>query len=311
MHDIYNPWHGCKKISEGCQNCYMYYLDQKRNQDGHYIYKTQNFNYLIARDKNGDYKIKSGEVIRVCMTSDFFLEEADQWRKEVWQMISQRRDVIFYILTKRPKRIKECLPDDWDEGYDHVILNVTCENQRQADIRIPILLDIPAKHKGIMCAPLIGAIDVTKYLKQGQIEQIIVGGENYGGCRPCHHEWVEALFYQAKKQDIKFCFIETGTYYIKDNKRYHIPSKKQQASLAFKSKMQHIGKPTVYHLIQENTLFEQETYQPHYRQHCLNCGSRLICDRCSDCGRCQESIILKEQMDQVDHFSFLYSIKWK
>ena len=82
MHDIYNPWHGCKKISEGCQNCYMYYLDQKRNQDGHYIYKTQNFNYLIARDKNGDYKIKSGEVIRVCMTSDFFLEEADQWRKK-------------------------------------------------------------------------------------------------------------------------------------------------------------------------------------------------------------------------------------
>ncbi len=72
---------GVKRSVRGCQNCYMYYLDQKRNQDGHYIYKTQNFNYLIARDKNGDYKIKSGEVIRVCMTSDFFLEEADQWPK--------------------------------------------------------------------------------------------------------------------------------------------------------------------------------------------------------------------------------------
>ena len=25
MHDIWNPWHGCKKCSEGCQNCYMYF----------------------------------------------------------------------------------------------------------------------------------------------------------------------------------------------------------------------------------------------------------------------------------------------
>ncbi|MBO4344151.1 MAG: DUF5131 family protein, partial [Victivallales bacterium] len=21
MHDIWNPWHGCRKISEGCQHC--------------------------------------------------------------------------------------------------------------------------------------------------------------------------------------------------------------------------------------------------------------------------------------------------
>ena len=34
MHDIWNLWHGCKKISEGCKNCYMYYLDKVRNQDG-------------------------------------------------------------------------------------------------------------------------------------------------------------------------------------------------------------------------------------------------------------------------------------
>jgi protein gp37 len=32
MHDIWNPWHGCVKCSEGCQNCYMYYLDKLRGQ---------------------------------------------------------------------------------------------------------------------------------------------------------------------------------------------------------------------------------------------------------------------------------------
>ena len=28
MHDIWNPWHGCVKYSEGCMNCYMYVLDK-------------------------------------------------------------------------------------------------------------------------------------------------------------------------------------------------------------------------------------------------------------------------------------------
>ena len=37
MHDIWNPWHGCVKYSEGCMNCYMYVLDKMRNQDGIYI----------------------------------------------------------------------------------------------------------------------------------------------------------------------------------------------------------------------------------------------------------------------------------
>lgn len=87
MHDIYNPWHGCRKKSEGCENCYMYYLDKKRNIDSTLITKTNNFYYPISKKRDHTYKIKSGELIRICMTSDFFLEEADKWRDEVWDMI--------------------------------------------------------------------------------------------------------------------------------------------------------------------------------------------------------------------------------
>ena len=78
MHDIWNPWHGCVKCSEGCDNCYMYFLDKAHGNDGSEIYKTKNgFRYPIQKSRGGGYKIKSGEMIRVCMTSDFFLEEAD------------------------------------------------------------------------------------------------------------------------------------------------------------------------------------------------------------------------------------------
>ena len=30
----WNPWHGCKKISEGCRHCYVYRTDEKHGRDG-------------------------------------------------------------------------------------------------------------------------------------------------------------------------------------------------------------------------------------------------------------------------------------
>ncbi|MBQ9557263.1 MAG: DUF5131 family protein, partial [Clostridia bacterium] len=93
-HDIWNPWHGCRKCSEGCENCYMFYLDSFNGKDGGEIYRTKaGFSYPLSKDRAGNYKVKSGETLRVCMTSDFFLEEADEWRSEAWEIIKQRPDV--------------------------------------------------------------------------------------------------------------------------------------------------------------------------------------------------------------------------
>ncbi len=78
MHDIWNPWHGCVKCSEGCQHCYMYFLDRVRERNGADIYRTKSgFRYPLQKQRGGGYIIKSGELVRVCMSSDFFLEEAD------------------------------------------------------------------------------------------------------------------------------------------------------------------------------------------------------------------------------------------
>ena len=117
MRDIWNPWHGCIKCSEGCQNCYMYFLDRTRNQDGSRIYRTNAFDYPVRRDRSGRYKLPSGMSLRVCMTSDFFLEEADAWRAQAWNIIARRRDVKFFLLTKRPQRVEKCLPVDWGDGW--------------------------------------------------------------------------------------------------------------------------------------------------------------------------------------------------
>jgi protein gp37 len=291
MHDIWNPWHGCIKVSEGCQHCYMYYLDRKRGMDARHIFKTRaGFDYPIQKDRYGRYKIKSGELIRICMSSDFFLAEADQWRDEVWRSIKERSDVKFFILTKRPERVRDLLPDDWGDGWDNVFFNVTCENQRRADERIPLLLSLPFKHKGIMTAPFIGPVEIESYLATGQIEQVICGGENYDGARPCNYDWVKSLSEQCRRHDVTFCFIETGTRFIKDGREYHIPSKTVQSQMAFKSGISYAGRPIKFALRNRlgKEISEVDLYSPFYRDSCMTCGSRPICNGCSNCGRCDK-----------------------
>lgn len=192
--NIWNPWHGCRKYTEGCENCYMYYLDKQYDRDGSEIYKVKtNFNLPVKKDRAGNDKIPSGTLLYTCMTSDFFLEEADNWRNEVWDMIRQRPDVKFWIQTKRAERIADNLPADWGNGWDNVILVVTTENQKRADERLPVLMKIPAKHKGFMCAPILSEIHVEQYLAAGQFETVLADGENYEGARPCRYEWIKSL----------------------------------------------------------------------------------------------------------------------
>lgn len=289
MHDIWNPWHGCVKCSEGCEHCYMYFLDKQRDKNGAEIYRTKTaFDYPLQKSRNGAFKIQSGEHIRVCMTSDFFLEEADEWRGEAWEIMRCRPDVKFFLLTKRPQRVREHLPEDWGDGWENVMFNVTCENQRRADERIPILLDLPFKHKGIMCAPFIGAVSVGKYLDSRQIEQVICGGENYDGSRPCDFDWVKSLRSECVSRNITFCFIETGTVFIKDGRRYVLPKKQIQSEMAFKSGMNFLGKPIQWRLTDRfgNVIPESELYVPSYGGNCAMCGSKLICNGCSNCGKC-------------------------
>lgn len=290
MHDIWNPWHGCIKKSEGCDNCYMYFMDRMRDKDGSVIYRTgSGFDYPLHTDRNGNYKVKSGEMIRVCMTSDFFLEQADEWRPEAWEIMRERRDVIFFLLTKRPERVADCLPKDWGEGWENIFFNVTAENQKRADERIPILLSLPFRHKGVMCAPFIGRVSIRKYLETGQIEQVLCDGENYDGARPCDFEWVKLLRSECEDNNVKFTFCGTGRRFIKDGRMYRIEGNGVQSNQAYRSGMSFAGKPLHFELYDRWGLpiDEEERYVPHFRERCMTCGMRPSCNGCSDCGRCE------------------------
>lgn len=221
----WNPWHGCHKISEGCQNCYVYRTDSRYGKNSGKIEKTSNFDMPIKKDRSGEWKLQNdGLAVATCLTSDFWIDEADEWRRDVWEIIKRRSDLDFFIITKRIHRFYESLPEDWEDGYENVIIGCTCECQRTADFRLPIFIELPIKHKVIICAPLIEEIDLSGYLDE-RIEQVSVGGESGENARVCKFDWILSIRYQCIEKNIDFHFHQTGARFIKDNKLYRIPRK--------------------------------------------------------------------------------------
>lgn len=220
---MWNPWRGCHRYSEGCKYCYIHKGDAKRGMDTNNIVKTKNFDAPIAKNKNGEYKMKSGKLVYVCFSTDFLLEDADDWRDECWKMMKERSDLHFLFLTKRIERFMECIPSDWGEGYDNVTIGCTIENQDRADQRLSIFSKMPIKHKNIICQPLIEKINIEKYLDD--VELVVVGGESDRNARILDYDWVLDIRSQCIRKKVPFEFRQCGTHFLKDGKEYIIPTK--------------------------------------------------------------------------------------
>lgn len=219
----WDPWRGCHRYSEGCKYCYTHKGDYKRGIDTNQIVKTDKFYLPITKNKKGEYKIKSGNLVYLCFSSDFLIEEADEWRKECWDMIKERSDLYFLFLTKRIERFMDCIPDDWGEGYENVIVSCTVENQVNASYRLKIFDTLPIKHKNIICQPLIEKIDISKYLNN--IKLVVVGGESDIHARPLDYDWVLDLRKQCIEHKVSFEFRQCGTFFIKEGKKYNLKVK--------------------------------------------------------------------------------------
>ncbi len=225
---IWNPWHGCHKLSPGCLNCYVYRRDESIGKDAGIVSKTGDYTLPLKKNRQGEFKLTpDGGTVYTCMTSDFFLPDADQWRPGCWDMIRQRSDLHFHIITKRIDRFAECIPDDWGEGWDNVTISSTCENQDRADYRLPIFLELPIKHRRIISEPMLEQIDIEKYLRSGLVEQVTCGGESGSSARPCDFEWVKDLRRQCVRTGVEFYFKQTGALFIKDGRVYRIERRLQ------------------------------------------------------------------------------------
>lgn len=236
---IWNPWRGCHKKSEGCKHCYIHRANAVKGINTDIIFKTDEFDKPVEKDSKGNYKIKRGQTVYVCFNSDFLIEEADEWRTEVWEMMRIRKDLNFLFLTKRIERFPLGLPQDFGEEFKHVTVCCTIENQLRANERLPIFKELPIKHKMITIQPMLERIDLSGYL-DNSIECVIVGGESGSNVRPFDYDWVLDIRQQCIDKNVSFEFRQVGSIFIKDGitykiKKQYLCSQARKADIGYRS----------------------------------------------------------------------------
>lgn len=176
----------------------------------------------------------------------------------------------FLVCSKRPERMRDVLasmtPEEiasagagsvedgdawWDilsrhmqkrgPVADTLWLGVTAENQAMANKRIPLLLQTPAARRWVSCEPLLGPVDLSRYMwpvhwswdsrfeapeealasgafaeqrRQGLVlqgstflDQTVVGGESGPGARSCDVDWIRSIVRQSAAASVP-CFVK-------------------------------------------------------------------------------------------------------
>jgi len=209
--ETWNPWHGCHKLSDACKFCYMFRDKMKYGQDARLVLKSKSKFYFPN-------KLKEPAMVFTCSWSDFFIAEADAWRDEAWEIIRNTPHLTYQILTKRPERILDNLPDDWGSGYDNVWLGVSVENNATRH-RITTLSEVPAVVRFISFEPLLEFVQLADYLSYLTefYHWAILGGESGNDTglyryRPCELEWLEYLVDVCKIAQMAVFVKQLGTY---------------------------------------------------------------------------------------------------
>jgi protein gp37 len=185
----WNPWQGCHRVSEACKRCYMFRDKRRYGHDPETVVRSKPPTF--RRPLSAKWREEPRRVF-TCSWSDFFIEEADQWRCEAWDIIRGTPEQTYQILTKRPERIPDCLPTDWEDGYPNVWLGFTGENHNRFYERLRHAVAVPATAWFASLEPLLGPIDMYS-VETAVLSQVIVGCESGPRARPTDLAWVRSI----------------------------------------------------------------------------------------------------------------------
>lgn len=216
-----NFWMGCHKVSEGCKYCYLY-RDMAK-----YGGNATDVTRVSEKTIKGYLKaLKDPARIFTCSWSDFFIEEADAWRSNAWEVVKSTPQHVWQILTKRPERIAQCLPQDWGKGYSNVWIRVTIENEKVKEERLKLVHDavyqMGMQNKIFVSAePLLSVINFldgteSETIFRKCVNWLILGGESGNDTgkvlyRPCEQRWFENIAGQCQIADIPLFVKQMGT----------------------------------------------------------------------------------------------------
>ncbi len=218
-HHTFNPWWGCAKVSPACDNCYAEAWAKRVGSDVWGPKADRRFfgdaHWREPLRWNAE-AVDAGERARVFCASMADVFEArrdlDATRTKLWKLIGETPMLDWLLLTKRPQNAGRMTP--WGETWpENVWLGTTVENQKFADLRIPFLIKCPARVRFLSCEPLLGKLNLSRWVKAGEsspIQWVIAGGESGAKSRPMHPDWPRALRDFSHAHDIAFHFKQWG-----------------------------------------------------------------------------------------------------
>lgn len=254
------PYTGCDKISPGCEGCYAIRMSWRLAHNP----KTKHFYEGTVKKTAGGKLNWTGEIkenipqldkpLRTKKPTIFFVNSmsdvfhealTNEQIDDIFQIMSMCPQHIFQVLTKRHEHMLKYF--QWKMfGHGHkykewplknVWLGVSVENQKYADMRIPMLLQVPASVRFLSCEPLLGSInfnftdfpagmkwrsknyltgilrDENGFIERGAgIDWVICGGESGPDARPIHPYWVEMIKTACEEAKVPFYFKQWGEF---------------------------------------------------------------------------------------------------
>ena len=216
--ETWNPVTGCSRVSPGCDRCYMFALYPRLRGMGVPGYETSPDDVrLIPERLQAPMSWKSPRRVFVNSMSDIFHSKVPfDFAYEIFRVMERsasERGHVFQVLTKRPGRAVAW----WKEYEQHfsggwprnIWMGTSVESQKYA-ARLSVLGRLPALIKFVSAEPLLERLDLSRWLEDGSIQWVIVGGESGPGARPMDPDWALDLHSQAEKAGVAFFLKQLG-----------------------------------------------------------------------------------------------------
>lgn len=247
---FWDPLAGCTRKSAACRHCYAEALTAASSAPGEWGH-----GFADASGWSGKIDLRpdrlplplewpEGRRIFVNSLSDLFHESLEPAVIDrIFAVMALAPQHSFFVLTKRPKTAQPYLADqaapariarameEFAPGTAHRIdarieawplpnlwLGVTAENQKEADRRIPLLLETPAARRFIAAEPLLDKLDLKPgtWLKPAgagpRIDWVLAGGETGAAGNACSPEWARALRDQCLEAATPFFWTQWGQH---------------------------------------------------------------------------------------------------
>lgn len=252
----WNPVRGCSRVSSGCINCYAERVAARFSGPGLPYEGLAKMTVtgprwtgevrLVMKHLKDPVRWKEPRRIFVNSMSDLFHEKLSSIDISlVWRAMRAAPHHTFQILTKRPERMREWVQAWVDQGGEvlpHVWLGVSVEDQATADARIPLLLRTAAAVRFLSCEPLLGKLNLSRYMRchqggpytcgnrpgeccecaQGRtsnnhVDWVIVGGESGPDARECRASWIRSIVAQCRLSSTPVFVKQLGAHIIDRN----------------------------------------------------------------------------------------------